>query len=273
MASKRKAAAEHTEAQQPGAGRSMRQRKNQGPYMDDDPSLLASLAYLEAEHTARPYRVDQEAATMAGLQPHKLHPFERACNALPAKLKQNAARLTTIRNHILGRAQKTPSKFLTLADAIRGLGSEFRGSGAHAADAASVYTCLNHHNYINVGVMDDHPQRLLGRAGGGCAAGFPEGTRLRVVVIGAGASGLAAARQLALHGHEVIVLEGRERIGARRSAGAGAAADPPAHEGMGVRLGGRVHTASVRGASVDLGAMVVTGVPGNPMAALARQTK
>jgi len=42
---------------------------------------------------------------------------------------------------------------------------------------------------------------------------------------------------------------------------------------MGVRLGGRVHTASVRGASVDLGAMVVTGVPGNPMAALARQTK
>ena len=47
----------------------------------------------------------------------------------------------------------------------------------------------------------------------------------------------------------------------------------PHTRAVGVRLGGRVHTASVRGASVDLGAMVVTGVPGNPMAALARQTK
>jgi phytoene dehydrogenase-like protein len=39
------------------------------------------------------------------------------------------------------------------------------------------------------------------------------------------------------------------------------------------RIGGRVHTTTVGGACVDMGAMVVTGVPGNPIAALAKQTR
>ena len=75
------------------------------------------------------------------------------------------------------------------------------------------------------------------------------GGSLRVVVAGAGAAGLAAARQLQLLGHSVCVIEARERIG------------------------GRVHTMSVAGGEVDLGAMVVTGVTGNPVAALCRQTR
>ncbi|MCF7763894.1 MAG: FAD-dependent oxidoreductase [Verrucomicrobia bacterium] len=39
--------------------------------------------------------------------------------------------------------------------------------------------------------------------------------RRRVIVIGAGLSGLAAARRLKAYGHEVLVLEGRDRIGGR----------------------------------------------------------
>ncbi|KDE98460.1 monooxygenase [Mycolicibacterium aromaticivorans JS19b1 = JCM 16368] len=38
-----------------------------------------------------------------------------------------------------------------------------------------------------------------------------------VVVIGAGFAGLAAARELVKHGHEVLVLEGRDRVGGRSS--------------------------------------------------------
>lgn len=34
-----------------------------------------------------------------------------------------------------------------------------------------------------------------------------------------------------------------------------------------------MHTVNVDGASVDMGAMVVTGVPGNPIAAIAKQTR
>jgi monoamine oxidase len=37
----------------------------------------------------------------------------------------------------------------------------------------------------------------------------------RIVVIGAGLSGLAAAQELHRRGHEVIVVEARERIGGR----------------------------------------------------------
>jgi monoamine oxidase len=36
-----------------------------------------------------------------------------------------------------------------------------------------------------------------------------------VVVVGAGLAGLAAARRFVAHGHEVIVVEARERVGGR----------------------------------------------------------
>ncbi len=58
---------------------------------------------------------------------------------------------------------------------------------------------------------------------------------MEIIVIGAGIAGLTAARTLTEQGHEVIVLEGRDRIG------------------------GRTHTASVGAARVDLGASWIHG--------------
>ena len=63
----------------------------------------------------------------------------------------------------------------------------------------------------------------------------------RVVVVGAGISGLTAARALQLSGVDVVVLEGRERIG------------------------GRTHTVDVGGAAVDLGASWIHDGAGSPM--------
>lgn len=70
----------------------------------------------------------------------------------------------------------------------------------------------------------------------------------RVLVIGAGLAGLAAARKLKGLGYEVTVLEGRDRIG------------------------GRIHTsAKWSDLPLDLGASWIHGTTGNPLAALAKE--
>lgn len=66
-----------------------------------------------------------------------------------------------------------------------------------------------------------------------------------VIVIGAGAAGLAAARELVAHGFAVEVVEARDRIG------------------------GRVWTHRQFGPAIDLGAAWIQGTRGNPITAMA----
>lgn len=69
----------------------------------------------------------------------------------------------------------------------------------------------------------------------------------RVIVLGAGLSGLIAARQLQRFGMEVIVLEARNRVG------------------------GRVHTYRKGNFIADLGPFSLNGVVGNPLVVLGKQ--
>lgn len=69
----------------------------------------------------------------------------------------------------------------------------------------------------------------------------------RVIVLGAGLSGLMAARQLQRFGMEVIVLEARNRVG------------------------GRVHTYRKGNFIADLGPSSLNGVSGNPIVVLGKQ--
>ena len=68
-----------------------------------------------------------------------------------------------------------------------------------------------------------------------------------IAVIGAGVSGLAAARRLEQMGYDVVVLEARDRVG------------------------GRVWTDRSIGHPVDLGAGWIEGIDGNPLTPLARR--
>lgn len=71
--------------------------------------------------------------------------------------------------------------------------------------------------------------------------------RASVIVIGAGMSGLAAARYLTDRGHDVTVVEARDRIG------------------------GRVWTSDVLGFPLDLGASWIHGTTNNPLTTLAAE--
>ncbi|WP_228799442.1 flavin monoamine oxidase family protein [Nocardia nova] len=76
----------------------------------------------------------------------------------------------------------------------------------------------------------------------------PAGQRQRVIVVGAGIAGLAAARTLADRSQDVVVLEARDRIG------------------------GRIRTSRQwPDAPVDLGASWIHGVDGNPITELAHK--
>jgi len=110
------------------------------------------------------------------------------------------------------------------------------------------------------GTMRDMDRRtfLRGMAGvaglaalGGCASlpppsVAPGSAGETVIVVGAGASGLAAASRLVAAGYTVTVLEGRDRIG------------------------GRAWTSDSLGAPVDLGASWIHGTSDNPLTPLAR---
>ena len=74
------------------------------------------------------------------------------------------------------------------------------------------------------------------------------GSAGRVIVVGAGMSGLAAARELKRAGYAVVVLEARERVG------------------------GRIHTSRAwKDAPMDLGASWIHETDGNPITTLARE--
>ena len=78
---------------------------------------------------------------------------------------------------------------------------------------------------------------------------LPASERRHVAVVGAGIAGLAAARAIYDSGHDVTVLEARSRIG------------------------GRVHSIKLAGATMELGANWIHGTDGNPLMPLVREAK
>lgn len=139
-----------------------------------------------------------------------------------------------VRNHILAKWRENVSCWLTMATVMDSIQGQF----LHVANVA--YNYLSTFGYINFGVAPVINSHIP-----------DEATHARVIVIGAGLAGLAAARQLKAFGHDVVVLEARKRPG------------------------GRVLTHTMRGgdltAPADLGGSVLTGLQGNPLGVLARQ--
>jgi len=97
-----------------------------------------------------------------------------------------------------------------------------------------IHAFLERHGFINFGIF----KRLKS---------IPVKKHGKVIVIGAGIAGLSAAQQMQQFGMEVVVLEARDRVG------------------------GRIATFRKANYIADLGAMVVTGLGGNPVTVLSKQ--
>lgn len=136
-----------------------------------------------------------------------------------------------IRNRMLQLWVENPRQQMTLEHAM----SQLEPQNSDPKLAARVHAFLSRYGLINFGIYKvlKMPAALKKSP--------------KVIVVGSGISGLAAARQLQSFGIDVTIVEARERVG------------------------GRVATFRKGQYIADLGAMVLTGLGGNPLTVLANQ--
>lgn len=137
-----------------------------------------------------------------------------------------------VRNRILQMWIENPTVQLTVENTLKNIEQPF---DSDQNLVRKVHAFLERHGFINFGIF----KRLKP---------LPIKKLAKVIVIGAGISGLSAAQQLQQFGFDVIVLEARDRVG------------------------GRIATFRKNSYTADLGAMVVTGIWGNPITILSKQT-
>lgn len=175
----------------------------------------------------------QEGAVFQSRLPFsKMTPNEEACFPDISRSGILGHRVfLNIRNSLLHMWVDNPKVQLSYENAMKALPPPF---DSEPSLVRRVHSFLERHGFINFGIFKRQrpiPTKKLGK----------------VIVIGAGISGLAVAQQLQQFGMDVIVLEARDRVG------------------------GRIATFRKNSYIADLGAMVVTGVYGNPMTILSKQ--
>lgn len=137
-----------------------------------------------------------------------------------------------IRNSILCVWHSNINQYVTFDYCIR----KSRIAKRYIQAAQQIYEFLDSFGYINTGLLKPQHKPIDIR---NIHSRHDTIQRRHIIIIGAGVSGLAAARQLLSFGHTVTVIEARDRIG------------------------GRVYTdTETFGGNVDMGASIVVGLQG-----------
>jgi len=136
-----------------------------------------------------------------------------------------------LRNRVLNQWWENPKIELTYEECLKNIEPPFNSDEQLVK---SIYNYLERQGLINFGIY----KRLKP---------LPTKKHKKIIIIGAGIAGLIAAQQLVKFGFDVKVLEARDRVG------------------------GRVVTFRKANYIADLGAVVLTGLGGNPMTVIAKQ--
>ncbi|CAF0983055.1 unnamed protein product, partial [Didymodactylos carnosus] len=194
-------------------------------------------------HEFRARRVDgivdglEDAANQSRLSHDRMSAEEARLFAEISKgnIKRHKAFLT-IRNNILRLWFDEPRYQLTFDKVVETLGKiDATLLSEERVLVGKIFFYLERYGYINFGIFRRQTTT-------------PEKKKGQIIIIGAGIAGIIAARQLQFFGFDTIILEARARIG------------------------GRIATFRKNGYVADLGAMVITGLGGNPVSVLQTQT-
>ncbi|CAI0410941.1 unnamed protein product [Linum tenue] len=178
-------------------------------------------------------------ALSAGFPADSLTEEEIEAGVLPVIGGIEQVNYTLIRNHIIAKWRENINAWITKEMFLNSVPAHCHGL------LDSAYDYLVSRGYINFGVSQAIKEKFPSEFG-----------KAKVIIVGAGLAGLAAARQLMRLGFRVTVLEGRKRPGGRVYT-----------KKMELEGGG----ANRVSASADLGGSVLTGTLGNPLGILARQ--
>ncbi|KAJ3682068.1 hypothetical protein LUZ60_014641 [Juncus effusus] len=178
------------------------------------------------------------AAVRAGLKAMSVLPIEKIRFRDLLKRKGGLHEYLELRNMILSRWSKDVKQILPLS--CCGVSESIcENESPREALIREIYLFLDQNGYINSGIATKEPNSQQNNSLQTDRI-KPESSPLnpkKILIIGAGPSGLAAARHLSRQGFSCTVLEARDRIG------------------------GRVHTdKDSLSVPVDLGASIITGV-------------
>ncbi|XP_063690523.1 lysine-specific histone demethylase 2-like [Bolinopsis microptera] len=144
-----------------------------------------------------------------------------------------------LRNLILALWNINPKEHLTVADVEKAVIVRGMVRIRYSLEALRVLSFLTQRGIINTGILplNINPDLLI----------ITPKRKPEILVVGAGISGLAAARQLTMFGYKVKIFEGRDRVG------------------------GRIWDDQSLGTCVAKGAQIITGCINNPATLMCKQ--
>eukprot|EP01084_Bolivina_argentea_P102447 183526_1 len=223
----------HTQRSNGDTTNHSKRRSDKQEMDEDEDDMLTNEQDTKTEHepVTRDLREERHAIIRENSWLHPLFLHEIEEKELKDMTEENEFSYIELRNDIVEIWARNIDEYLSLERVLQGYSDDYH----HVL--SRIWRFLNEYGFINFGLCGLNPN----------STATTTTKKKKIIIIGAGVAGLAAARKLHDLGHDVDVLEARDRIG------------------------GRVLTSYSLGVPIDLGASLMTGCSGNPCYVMCKQ--